>query len=270
MVYRTAPGIHIQPPLVITSLLEQAPDWLTRREYTPKFRFFNLRGSKRPKRSIRAASFARTAPQDVCSRLCIDLTCKSLALNASFASGVNAPWSINPIKPMRASDLPVFLYGAETWRCPSSAPVQLILDCHWLVCVRGEGLTDRSIARPKTRNCEFSLLFSELWDINWQLRVKVQFWGEGRGGGVLICSQNYEFISHSYDFLTRNCEFISRNYEKKSELWDKSHNYLFYFLFSGRNLLLKTFPASVINTWMCASLKNKQKKKYIATFWTKS
>ncbi len=24
-------------------------------------------------------------------------------------------------------------------------PVQLILDCHWLVCVRGEGLTDRSI-----------------------------------------------------------------------------------------------------------------------------
>ncbi len=24
-------------------------------------------------------------------------------------------------------------------------PVQLILDCHWLICVRGEGLTDRSI-----------------------------------------------------------------------------------------------------------------------------
>ncbi len=24
-------------------------------------------------------------------------------------------------------------------------PVQLILDCHWLVCVRWEGLTDRSI-----------------------------------------------------------------------------------------------------------------------------
>ncbi len=24
-------------------------------------------------------------------------------------------------------------------------PVQLILDCHWLVYVRGEGLTDRSI-----------------------------------------------------------------------------------------------------------------------------
>ncbi len=31
------------PPLVITSLLEQAPDWLTRREYPPKFRFFNSR-----------------------------------------------------------------------------------------------------------------------------------------------------------------------------------------------------------------------------------
>ncbi len=28
------------PPLVMTSLLEQAPDWLTRREYPPKFRFF--------------------------------------------------------------------------------------------------------------------------------------------------------------------------------------------------------------------------------------
>ncbi len=40
------------PPLVITSLLEQAPDWLTQREYPPKLRFFNW---KRPKRSIRAA-----------------------------------------------------------------------------------------------------------------------------------------------------------------------------------------------------------------------
>ncbi len=31
-------------------------------------------------------------------------------------------WSINPIKAMRALDLPMFLYGAETYRCPSSAP----------------------------------------------------------------------------------------------------------------------------------------------------
>ncbi len=47
------------PPLVMTSLLEQAPDWLTRREYPPKFRLFNLHESrvKRPKRSIRATSF---------------------------------------------------------------------------------------------------------------------------------------------------------------------------------------------------------------------
>ncbi len=34
------------PPLVITSLLEQAPDWLTQREYPPKFRFFNSRDSR--------------------------------------------------------------------------------------------------------------------------------------------------------------------------------------------------------------------------------
>ncbi len=34
------------PPLVMTSLLEQAPDWLTRREYPPKFRFFNSRHSR--------------------------------------------------------------------------------------------------------------------------------------------------------------------------------------------------------------------------------
>ncbi len=41
---------------VITSLLEQAPDWLTRREYPPKLRFFDSCEShvKRPKHSIRA------------------------------------------------------------------------------------------------------------------------------------------------------------------------------------------------------------------------
>ncbi len=43
------------------------------------------------KRLIRAASFARIAPQDCLSHLCIDLTCKSFARFASFASGVNAP-----------------------------------------------------------------------------------------------------------------------------------------------------------------------------------
>ncbi len=61
------------PPLVMTSLQEQAPDWLTQHEYPPKFRF---------------SSFARITPQDCLSRLCIDLTCKSFA---RFASGVNAP-----------------------------------------------------------------------------------------------------------------------------------------------------------------------------------
>ncbi len=66
------------PPLVMTSLPEQAPDWLTRREYPPKFRFFNSRDSE-------AEKTAPFASQDCLSRLCIDLTCKS------FASCVNAP-----------------------------------------------------------------------------------------------------------------------------------------------------------------------------------
>ncbi len=84
------------PPLVMTSLLEQAPDWLTRCEYPPKFRFFNSR-EWCAKCSIRAASFARIAPHDCLSRLCIDLTCKSFARNASFASGVNAPLETAPV-----------------------------------------------------------------------------------------------------------------------------------------------------------------------------
>ncbi len=114
--YRTAPGIHIQrrwfcPPLlfrisasaryvVITSLLEQAPDWLMRREYSPKFRFFNSRVCANHTSNAQNAQFAlRHSRHLICanraagclSRLCIDLTCKSYALNASFASGVNAP-----------------------------------------------------------------------------------------------------------------------------------------------------------------------------------
>ncbi len=81
------------PLLVMTSLLEQAPDWLTQREYPPNIRFFNLRGSREWRvkcsiRTIRAASFTWIAPQDCLSCLCIDWTCKSFA---SFASGVNAP-----------------------------------------------------------------------------------------------------------------------------------------------------------------------------------
>ncbi len=40
--------------IVNTSLLEQAPDWLTRREYPPKLRFFNSRESRHSRRLIRA------------------------------------------------------------------------------------------------------------------------------------------------------------------------------------------------------------------------
>ncbi len=48
----------------MTSLLEQAPDWLTWREYPPRHGASN-------------AQFTRIAPQDCLSRLCIDFTCKS-------------------------------------------------------------------------------------------------------------------------------------------------------------------------------------------------
>ncbi len=34
-------------------------------------------------------------------------------------------------------------------------PVQLILDCHWIVCIRGEGLTDMS-------NCTINTLAARL------------------------------------------------------------------------------------------------------------
>ncbi len=50
-------------------------------------------------------------------------------------------WSINPIKPMWASDLPMFLYALKPKDVRVPLPVQLILDCHWLVCVWGEGPT---------------------------------------------------------------------------------------------------------------------------------
>ncbi len=44
-----------------------------------------------------------------------------------------------------------------------------------------------------------------------QLRVKVQFWGDGG----LICSHNCKFISYNSDFITLNCElFLSHNSEK--------------------------------------------------------
>ncbi len=46
------------PPLVMTSRLEQAPDWLTRREYPPKFRFFNSCHSRRLIRANSAAGLS--------------------------------------------------------------------------------------------------------------------------------------------------------------------------------------------------------------------
>ncbi len=49
--------VDFLPPLVMTSLLEQAPDWLTRREYPPKFRFFEWHESRE-----KNAQFAPFAP----------------------------------------------------------------------------------------------------------------------------------------------------------------------------------------------------------------
>ncbi len=73
----------------------RANSWLVNAaRISAKVQIFQLALFARKKRSIsaiRAASFARIAPQDCLSRLCIDLTCKSFARFTSFASGVNAP-----------------------------------------------------------------------------------------------------------------------------------------------------------------------------------
>ncbi len=73
----------------------RASSWLVNAaQISAKVQIFQLARIARKKRSIRAihaASFTRIAPQDCLSRLCIDLTCKSFARFASFASGVNAP-----------------------------------------------------------------------------------------------------------------------------------------------------------------------------------
>ncbi len=64
--------------------------------------------SRRVIRAICAASFTWIAPQDFISRLCIDLTCKSFARNASFASGVNASLerqSLSEVKMGRVSPI---------------------------------------------------------------------------------------------------------------------------------------------------------------------
>ncbi len=70
----------------------RASSWLVNAaRISAKVQIFQLARRKRPIRAIRAASFARIAPPDFLSRLCIDLTCKSFARFTSFASGVNAP-----------------------------------------------------------------------------------------------------------------------------------------------------------------------------------
>lgn len=72
-------------------------------------------------------------------------------------------WSMNAIKPMRASDRPVFLCGVLL-------PVQLILDCHWLVCVPGAGLTERSLSRLEPYYCR------QIWSC-WSFSFKTDtFW----------------------------------------------------------------------------------------------
>ncbi len=70
----------------------RASSWLVNAaRISAKVQIFQLARIAQKKRSIRAASFARIAPQDCLSRLCIDLTCKSFTRFESFASGVNAP-----------------------------------------------------------------------------------------------------------------------------------------------------------------------------------
>ncbi len=70
----------------------RASSWLVyAARISAKVQIFQLARIAWKKRSIRTASFARIAPQDCLSRLCIDLTCKSFTRFASFASGVNAP-----------------------------------------------------------------------------------------------------------------------------------------------------------------------------------
>ncbi len=57
----------------------RASSWLVNAaRISGKVQIFQL-AKKRKIRAIRAASFARIAPQDCLSRLCIDLTCKSFA-----------------------------------------------------------------------------------------------------------------------------------------------------------------------------------------------
>ncbi len=57
-------------------------------------------------------------------------------------------------------------------------PVQLILDCHWLVCVRGEGLADRSIG-GKVKQLQLFNIYLPLFQgtiSNWSVDSKAISW----------------------------------------------------------------------------------------------
>ncbi len=77
------------PPLAMTSLLEQAPaSWLVNAPWiSAKVQIFQLVRMTRQTLNSRYSCHSRRRIVDHC----IDLTCKSFARNASFASCVNAP-----------------------------------------------------------------------------------------------------------------------------------------------------------------------------------
>ncbi len=77
------------PPLAMTSLLEQAPaSWLVNAPWiSAKVQIFQLARMTRQTLNSRYSCHSRRRIVDHC----IDLTCKSFARNASFASCVNAP-----------------------------------------------------------------------------------------------------------------------------------------------------------------------------------
>ncbi len=110
-----------------------ASSWLVNvARISAKVQIFQLALFARKKhsiRAIRAASFARIAPQDCLSRLCIDLTCKSFAPFTSFASGVNAPWLINRVNVIRYYS-PLLL--TKLWCTQSTNFSQIRLNVWWL------------------------------------------------------------------------------------------------------------------------------------------
>ncbi len=70
------------PPQVMTSLLEQAPDWFSGANISQSSDFWT-----RAKKTLHSR---HSRDSDCLSRLCIDSICKSFAWFASFASSVNA------------------------------------------------------------------------------------------------------------------------------------------------------------------------------------